>query len=76
MRRIEPAIEGAERIAGLRPLDLDHVGAEVGQMHAGRRTGDVGPHFDDADVLEYLRHVRSVRPSACPPSRRAPARRS
>src|SRR3546814_6646005 len=40
MRAVQPALESPERIAGARLLDLDHVGAQVGQQHAGRRAGN------------------------------------
>ncbi len=39
-----------------RQLDLDHVGAQVGQQHAGRRAGDEGAVLDDAHALQDLGH--------------------
>ncbi len=33
-------------------LDLDDVGAHVGQQHAGQRTGQRLAHFDDANSFE------------------------
>jgi hypothetical protein len=56
MRRVEPALEGAERIARAGALDLDHIGAEIGQMHRGSGPGDVGAKLDNADILQDLDH--------------------
>src|SRR5690606_14049423 len=52
--RIEPAFEGAKRITGLGSFDLDHIGAEISEMHAGGGPCDVGAHFHYPDVLKYL----------------------
>ena len=62
MRGIEAALEGAERIAGLGMLDLDHFGAEIGEQHAGGGAGDEGSHFEHPDVPEHLRHALASRP--------------
>ena len=59
MRRIEVALEGAERIAGARHLDLDHLGAEVGEQHAGGRAGDEGAHVEHADAFKRSCHSSS-----------------
>ena len=58
MRRIELALEGAERIAALGMLDLDHLRAEIGEQHSGGRAGDERPHLEHSDVAENLRHLR------------------
>jgi hypothetical protein len=42
----------ARVVAALGLLDLDHVGAHVGQQHAGQRTGQSLAHLDDADSFE------------------------
>src|SRR5262249_59573379 len=44
--------KGPEGIAALRMLDLDHVGAEVGQDHAPERSRDYGAELDHAHALE------------------------
>ena len=51
VRAVEAALEGAERVAGARLLDLDHVGAEVGEQHRRRRAGDEGALLEHAHAL-------------------------
>src|SRR5690606_20443589 len=42
----------AQRIAGARRLDLDHLGTELAQQLAGEGAGDQLTHFDDLDALQ------------------------
>jgi hypothetical protein len=56
IRTVLLAAKGPERIAALRMLDLDHVGAEVGQHHARERSRDHGAQLDDAHALENVGH--------------------
>ena len=56
MRAVLAAAEAAERIAALRVLDLDHFSAEIGQHHAGERSGDHRPELDDAHAFEHVGH--------------------
>src|SRR5207253_9496527 len=56
MRAVLAAAEAAERIAALRVLDLDHFRAEVGQHHAGKRSGDHGAELEHAHASEHLGH--------------------
>ncbi len=56
MRTVEAAAEVAKRIAALRVFDLDHFGAEIGQHHAGERSGDHRSQLDHPDALEHLCH--------------------
>ena len=46
--------ELAERIADLRQLELDHLGAELGQLRRAERAGEKARHVDDADALHRL----------------------
>ena len=52
-------MHGARDIAGLRLLELDHVGAEKGQDLGAGRPGLVVRHVDDADAGKGLGHVLS-----------------
>ena len=49
-----PAVEAAQLAEGvaLDRLDLDHVGAEVGEHHRPVRAGDVRREVDDLDAFE------------------------
>jgi len=55
VRRILPAQIHAVRIT-VGALDLDHIGAEIGEHHPGARTGDEGALLNDADALECRLH--------------------
>src|SRR6185436_18624291 len=53
----EPGRSPAARlVAGLRALDLDDLGAEVGEALGGPRTREGAGEVEDADVLERTRH--------------------
>ena len=41
-----------ERIAAVRRLDLDDLGAQVRQQHAGERPADIAGEFEDLDAVE------------------------
>ena len=56
IRAVLPAAEIAERIAALRMLDLDHVGAEIGEHHAGERRRDHRAQLDHVHALEDIGH--------------------
>ncbi len=58
MRAVEAAAEAAEGVAAVRVLDLDDVGAEVGEHHPGQRPGDHGRQLDDPDAGKRRRHLR------------------
>ena len=62
MGRIQAALEGPKRIAGVRSLHLDDIGAEISQMHACSRTGDIGAQFDDTNVFQDFDHAGCPRP--------------
>ena len=51
----EHPLERTRRVPAGR-LDLDHVGAPVGEDGAGGRTGDPHPHLDDAHPLQRTAH--------------------
>ena len=53
--------EVAVRVAAGRPLDLDHLRAEVGEHAAGERSGDELGEFQHPDSLEGTasRHARA-----------------
>src|SRR5947207_2655107 len=53
-------------------LDLDDVGAEVGQQHGGDRTGDAVTAVHDPDTAEDGAGVRGRHGRAYCPSRRVP----
>ena len=55
-----PAAEAAEGIA-LRRLDLDHLGAEIDQHHAGQRRRDHGAELDHAHAFENVGHCAHAR---------------
>jgi hypothetical protein len=65
---IQTALEGAERVAAAGALDLDHVGAEIGQIHRRRRAGDEGSHLDDPEALQDLHHRFPPYPVGLTPS--------
>ena len=79
--RVAPA-HVAQRVAAVGPLDLDHVGAEVGEVAGARRAGDHRRRVDDPQVRERPRdrcggrlvgHPKTLKPSgskARPPSDR------
>jgi len=46
------------RVAGHRMIDLDHVGAPVGERGPGRRNKGPGGDLDDPDVLENIHDLR------------------
>ena len=48
---VQPPV--TQLVAGYRALDLDDLGAEVGEHAACRRGGDVVAEFEDADTLEW-----------------------
>src|SRR5262249_32134025 len=59
--RVAVDLPGAPRAQGVElagRLDLDDLGAEVGQHPAGERPRDEGPHLDDAQPRERLPLVR------------------
>src|SRR5262249_34525266 len=47
----------AERIAAVRRLDLDDLGAEVRQQHAGERPAYVVRELQDADAVQRAAHA-------------------
>jgi hypothetical protein len=60
------ALPGAQRIAPLRILDPDHLGAEIGELKTDHVARDQTRHVDDADSVErtggagiegFLRHA-------------------
>ena len=63
MRRIVAALVGAVGVA-FRALDLDHVGAEVGEHHRRAGAGDERALFDDPDPAE--RRVEHQSPGTNP----------
>ena len=50
---------GARLITVAGPLNLDHVGAEVGEEKAGRRTGHDVPELQNPDAVERKRARRA-----------------
>ena len=54
VRAVGVATEVAERVAAGR-FDLEHVGAEIGEHHAGERRGDDRAQFEHAHAFEHLR---------------------
>ena len=56
MRAVEAALEGAERVARARLLDLDDVGAQVAQHHAAGRPGDERALLEHAHAFQYFDH--------------------
>src|SRR5690606_24714497 len=48
--------EGARVVALARPLDLDHLGAEVAQVLTGPRSGQHARHVEHADVRKGSCH--------------------
>jgi hypothetical protein len=48
----------AQFVTGARALDLDHLGAEVGQQPAGRRRGDEAAELEDAETGKRSARVR------------------
>src|SRR5690606_9497764 len=56
MRRIEPALEAAERIARPRLLHLDHFRAEIRQQHARGRAGDESAHVEHPYACQRFCH--------------------
>ncbi len=44
--------EAAQRVAGPRQLDLDRLGAELGELGGAERPGDVARHVEHADAVE------------------------
>ena len=49
----------ARVVAGAGPLDLDHVGAEIGERLSSPRTRQNARKLKNADASERSRHVRS-----------------
>ena len=47
-----------ERIAGARLFDLDDIGAEIGEEHAGRAAGNHPGEVEDADSVEWAPSIR------------------
>ena len=58
----------AERIAAGR-LDLDHVGALLGEQQHAERTGDSPREVEDADTVERTGHDYGSLTAARPPAR-------
>ena len=48
---------GAQGIAGFGRLDLDDVGAEIGEDFGGKGTGDELAQFDDPKAFQWQWHV-------------------
>ena len=46
------ALPGAQRVALLRVLDLDDLGAEIGELRGHRVAGDQPRQVDDPDAVE------------------------
>src|SRR5262245_56744926 len=44
------------RLLAARRLDLDHLGAQVGEQHAAARARLEARQFEDADAVEATRH--------------------
>jgi hypothetical protein len=55
VRAIGAAAGGAERIAAVGMLDLDHRGAELAEQHARIGRGDHGAELDDGHSVEWSR---------------------
>src|SRR4030095_4847134 len=58
------AAENAQVIAERRPLDLDDVGAEVGEEGGAIRPRDHPREIEDADTLEHAHAAGTARPRA------------
>ena len=69
MRRIEAALVGAIRIAA-GTFDLDHVGAEIGEHHAGAGTGDERALLDDPHAAQHRHFIAQPSPGTKPSGRR------
>ena len=59
MRARQTAGEPTERVAAFRPLDLNHVGPELGQQHRRVRGGDEGSEIEHREPGQEL-HPRST----------------
>ena len=59
VRRVQAALVGAIRIAA-RAFDLDHVGAEVREHHAGAGPGDERALLHDSHAAQYARCIAIV----------------
>src|SRR5262249_6598297 len=53
----------AKRVAGLRRLDLDHLGAELAEDGGAMRSGDEGAEIKHADALERGHGWAPMRPA-------------
>jgi hypothetical protein len=54
-------LPGAQRVAPLRVLDLDHLGAEIGQLQADHVAGNQPRQVDDPDPVERAGRLRGER---------------
>jgi hypothetical protein len=61
-RRAEPGLVATQLVAVSGPLDLDHLGAGLGQDQAGERSGQQRAEVNDLDAGEWL-HGCSIRSS-------------
>ena len=64
---VHGAVVVAGEIAGSRPLDLDHPGAEVGELAGGQRHGHRLLQRDDGDSRKRKHRARITR---VPPARK------
>ena len=46
-------------LAAAKPLDADHLGAEVAEQRGAERAGDVAAEIEDADTVENTSHRSS-----------------
>ncbi len=50
----------AQRVTDTRLLDLDDVGAEIGEQHAGDTAGDHAGQIEDADTFQGSHEISSL----------------
>src|SRR5258708_6485881 len=63
--RIRAETELPERVPALGPFDLDHPGAEIGELQPRVGAGDELPQLEDADAFQRAGHARSAVSRVC-----------